>query len=272
PQDVMGVFGRRAGVGAMVLAKTGVGAFKALRTQITGTNMAFQLQQLQLQTISGQWKILKSVVEESQHSFGAAAKGGVMQLLKALQYLFDALTKAGVFKSLGTLFGRMAGGLGTVATAFGNIAPQIGTAVDWIADKLGNFVDNIAAKFPDLIDNMGAWLANLPAMLSGAGTGVQSLWTRISGYVVQGVKWIGDALDWLGTKFTDLGAWLLNDMPIIVMDAVYGLKKIGLAMIDVGAAIQDALTAIVPMLYDTMRPIAGITAALAALEATSSSL
>lgn len=68
--QAMEVFGARGGPGMLALMGQGGDAIREMTDSITGTNKATEMAEIQLNTLSGQVKILKSELEEIAISFG----------------------------------------------------------------------------------------------------------------------------------------------------------------------------------------------------------
>ena len=68
--QAMEVFGARGGPGMLALLSKGGDAIRDMTASITGTNKANEMAAIQLDTLTGQWKILQSELEEIQISFG----------------------------------------------------------------------------------------------------------------------------------------------------------------------------------------------------------
>ena len=68
--QAMKVFGARAGPGMLALMSAGGDAVRDMTESITGTSKATEMAEVQLDTLQGQMKILKSEVEEIAISFG----------------------------------------------------------------------------------------------------------------------------------------------------------------------------------------------------------
>ena len=68
--QAMEIFGARGGPGMLALLSKGGDAIRDMTASITGTNKANEMAAIQLNTLTGQWKILKSEMEEIAISFG----------------------------------------------------------------------------------------------------------------------------------------------------------------------------------------------------------
>ena len=68
--QAMEIFGARGGPGMLALMSAGGDAVRGMTKAITGTNKATDMAATQLDTLQGQWKILKSELEEIAISFG----------------------------------------------------------------------------------------------------------------------------------------------------------------------------------------------------------
>ncbi|MGE4406386.1 phage tail tape measure protein [Pseudomonas sp.] len=242
PADVMQIFGLRAGPAVLALLRQGADEFVRIRQQITGTNFAFRLQALQLQTIQGQWKILRSQLEEARHSFGSAARGGVMFLLRALQGLVQSLRRVGIFRAAGTAFAAMAAALGAAFHAIAAQAPQIQGAVAALAGVFVRLVSGAAQRAPTLVQRLGQFLARLPTYVSIAAQWLTAFaskaWRLFTAAIGKGVGYVILGLSWLSQKFGQAAAWLTAEWPRVSAMIVDWMIRIAETALDIGVAIQ----------------------------------
>lgn len=68
--QAMEVFGARGGPGMLAMMNQGGDAIRSMTESITGTNKATEMAATQINTLTGQWKILKSELEEIAIAFG----------------------------------------------------------------------------------------------------------------------------------------------------------------------------------------------------------
>lgn len=242
PADVMQIFGLRAGPAVLALLRQGADEFVRIRQQITGTNFAFRLQALQLQTIQGQWKILRSQLEEARHSFGSAARGGVIFLLRALQGLVQSLRRVGIFRAAGTAFAAMAAALGAAFHAIAAQAPQIQGAVAALAGVFVRLVSGAAQRAPTLVQRLGQFLARLPTYVSIAAQWLTAFaskaWRLFTAAIGKGVGYVILGLSWLSQKFGQAAAWLTAEWPRVSAMIVDWMIRIAETALDIGVAIQ----------------------------------
>ena len=78
--DAMDIFGIRAGPAMMALVSQGTGAIQEMTDKVTGTNKAFEMAEMQIDTFQGAMKLLKSAFEEFQITLA----GGLMPVLKGM--------------------------------------------------------------------------------------------------------------------------------------------------------------------------------------------
>ncbi len=68
--QAMEVFGARGGPGMLALMNQGGSAIREMTESITGTNKATEMAAIQINTLSGEWKLLTSELEEISIAFG----------------------------------------------------------------------------------------------------------------------------------------------------------------------------------------------------------
>lgn len=97
--ELADIFGRRYTTAMQVLIRLGAPALREFEAAITGTNKAFELQQVQITTLKGAWLLIKSVVQDVAIAFGKSLLGPLNRVAKVARGLFLILSES--FNSLG---------------------------------------------------------------------------------------------------------------------------------------------------------------------------
>lgn len=247
------VVGLEGTAAAAALATSGASAYDAMLDKITGTNLAFQMQQLQLNTISGQWEILLSVIEEAQHSFGEGAKSGIMAFLQSMQSLIDALTHAGVFSTAGQVFGVLAQTVGAFGAVVQQYAPWFQVIAIQIANVFLAIVQWGAERAPMILNLVMQFLARLPYMLAVAMNLAMSLadWAlnRLPTLLYNGLNMVGQFLGWLSGALAQASVYLRTGFQEDVVRAIDMVYKFADSFLTVAQIVQTVCVVIGAALY-----------------------
>ncbi|MDE6604783.1 MAG: phage tail tape measure protein [Clostridia bacterium] len=151
--QAMAVFGARAGPGMLALMSAGGDAVRDMTESITGTNKASEMAAVQLDTLEGQVKILKSEVEEIAISFGDILIPIIRQFIQKYISPLTAklmglstgtkkniVTIALLAAAIGPLFlviGKLIGGLGGVMKVGQLLFSKVGLIIAIIAAVVG---------------------------------------------------------------------------------------------------------------------------------------
>ena len=135
--QAMKVFGARAGPGMLALLSAGGDAVRDMTDSITGTNKATEMAEVQLNTLQGQVKILKSELEEIAISFGDVLIPIIRQFI---QKYISPLTAKLMGLSMGTkknivTIALLAAAIGPLLLIVGKLIGSVGTIL-----KLGSLL------------------------------------------------------------------------------------------------------------------------------------
>ena len=147
--QAMKVFGARAGPGMLALMSAGGDAVRDMTESITGTSKATEMAEVQLDTLQGQMKILKSEVEEIAISFGDVLIPIIRQFIQ--KYISPLTAKlmglsAGTKKNIVTV-ALLAAAIGPLLLVVGKLIGSIGTIVkvgSMLFSKVGLVIGIIA--------------------------------------------------------------------------------------------------------------------------------
>jgi len=148
--QAMKVFGARAGPGMLALLSAGGDAVRDMTESITGTNKATEMAEVQLDTLQGQVKILKSELEEIAISFGDVLIPIIRQFI---QKYISPLTAKLMGLSMGTkknivTIALLAAAIGPLLLVVGKLIGSIGTIIkvgSLLFSKVGLIIAAIAA-------------------------------------------------------------------------------------------------------------------------------
>lgn len=96
--ELADIFGRRYTTAMQVLIRLGAPALREFEAAITGTNKAFELQQVQITTLKGGWLLIKSVVQDIAIAFGKSLAPALDRISKVTRGLFLVISE--IFNSL----------------------------------------------------------------------------------------------------------------------------------------------------------------------------
>jgi len=82
--DAIKIFGQRAGPAMLALVSQGSGAITEMTEKVTGTNKAYEMADIQINTFQGSMKLLRSAFEELQITLGTAIIPTITDLTKSL--------------------------------------------------------------------------------------------------------------------------------------------------------------------------------------------
>lgn len=253
-QEIAGLmaeaFNVRSGQTLMALLTTGTGRLKALQDDITGTNLAFQMQQDQLLTMQGAWKVVLNLWEVAQIQMSQGIGSTLREFVTTLQMVVDWGNQFGIFKMLGQTAGQylmmLAKPLALLAgPALKSVAPLIeylGRAFAAMGDEFAKaanlalpyvveFFQKLLLQVPrvmDLFQRMGVWLISvgLPMFLRWAElvgpmliTVFDNVAQAVTNLLSQGGDRIGQWFNNLLRFAIDLTAWLPNMIPLILSAA-----------------------------------------------------
>ena len=260
PRDVIALiakaFNVRSAQTLMALLTTGSKGLRQMEQDITGTNLAYQMQFDQLQTLQGAMKILLNLWQVAQTEMFRGISPALMQIVDAFQTIVDYGSKLGVFTTLGATAGKylmmLAQPLAILAgPALKAVAPlleYLGRAFEFIGARFAEaaqsalpsvvqFFENLLQMVPRLAQDfmvVGEWLigVGLPLFLQWAetvGPMLLTVFENIGNAVMQLVADGGGQflIDWFqqllqfAINFT---AWLPNMIPLILQTA-NGLKE-----------------------------------------------
>lgn len=129
--QAMQIFGARGGPGMLALIGQGADAIRDMTQSITGTNKANEMAAIQLDTLTGQWKILKSEIEEIAISFGDVL---IPMIRKFLNKYISPLTQKlmglnDTQKQMIVKIAMIAAAIGPVMLIVGKITSGVGTLI-----------------------------------------------------------------------------------------------------------------------------------------------
>lgn len=120
------MFGVRAVNAMNILVRNGGSALEAVEERITGTTKAAEMQQRQIDTLKGTWKLMTSAIQETAIIFGSTLKPVVKSLMESFRQLnlwFDEMP--GVMRSVIVAIGAVITSFAALSGAILLIAGQL---------------------------------------------------------------------------------------------------------------------------------------------------
>jgi len=207
--QAMEIFGARAGPGMLALMSAGGDAVRDMTESITGTAKATEMAEIQLDTLEGQMKILKSQLEEIALQFGDILIPIIREFLT--KYVTPLINKfmglsSGTKKNIVTI-ALLAAAIGPLLLVIGKLISSVGTiakVASLLFSKVGLIIAAIAAVVGVIIY---LWKTN-----EGFRNFVTKIWEKIKSGILKAV----DALK----------AWWDKNGEAIISTAVSLLKKL----------------------------------------------
>ena len=195
--QAMEVFGARAGPGMLALMSAGGDAVRDMTEAVTGTNKANEMAETQLDTLQGQWKILKSELEEISIMFGDVLIPIIRHLMT--KYI-SPLTAKLMGLSMGTrknivVIALLAAAIGPLLLVIGKLISSIGTiakVASFLFSKVGLIIMAIAAVIAILVY---FWRTN-----EDFRNAILSIWEKIKTFILKAVEAIKAWWDKNGEK------------------------------------------------------------------------
>ena len=223
--QAMKVFGARGGPGMLALMGQGGDAIRDMTEAITGTNKANEMASTQLNTLSGQWKILKSELEEIKIMFGDIL---IPLIRNFISKYISPLTKK--LMSLSQSQRKQIVNLSLIAAAIGPVCLAIGKVIG-VGAKLIKFIPMIFSKVGLIIAVIALVVASLIYLYKNNEefrNKVNKLWESVKTKVV-------------GVLEKIKGWWQENGQAI--------MKKIGDALMFIAGLVINVLGVV----FDTVR-------------------
>lgn len=159
-KDIMEIFGVRAGPAFAALINQGGDALKKYEAEITGTNRAAEMAEMQIDTFKGSFKLLTSALTESAISIGN-------QLAPAIRTIAEGITGLVTkFNELGPQTKSFIVTVGGIVAAMGPLALILGKVL-LLIDKIKTAMIASKAAFITSAAGVGILVAALGALVIG---------------------------------------------------------------------------------------------------------
>lgn len=183
--QAMAVFGARAGPGMLALMSAGGDAVRDMTASITGTNKASEMAAVQLDTLQGQVKILKSELEEIAISFGDVLIPIIRQFIQ--KYISPLTAKlmglsTGTKKNIVTI-ALLAAAIGPLLLIIGKLIGSIGTII-----KLASFMFSKAGLIIAAITAVVGVVTYLWKTNEDFRNAVMRIWEKVKTYILNAVN------------------------------------------------------------------------------------
>ena len=242
--QAMKVFGARAGPGMLALMSAGGDAVRDMTESITGTSKATEMAEVQLDTLQGQMKILKSEVEEIAISFGDVLIPIIRQFIQ--KYISPLTAKlmglsAGTKKNIVTV-ALLAAAIGPLLLVVGKLIGSIGTIVkvgSMLFSKVGLVIGIIAAVVGVLTylwktnesfrAAVGKIWERIKSVILSAVERIKAWWEqngeKVINAVVKALKVVWSVVSTIFKKIWKIAVKIWGTVKDIVIDAVKGIRK-----------------------------------------------
>ena len=209
--QAMEVFGARGGPGMLALMSKGGDAIKEMTASITGTSKATDMAAIQLDTLTGQYKILKSEIEEIAISFGDVLIPIIRQFIsKYISPLTSKLMKLGneekshivkiamiaaaigpLTLGLGKLFGVLSNIVKIIPMIFSKtglvigILALVGTSLTYLYKTNDEFKTNVLNVFSTIKNKVLGVLNTIKAWWDKNGESIKKGIGKVLGFVAK---------------------------------------------------------------------------------------
>ena len=182
--QAMEVFGARGGPGMLALLSKGGDAIRDMTASITGTNKANEMAAIQLDTLTGQWKILKSELEEIQISFGDVLIPMIRDFIS--KYISPLTAK---LMSLNDVQKQMVVKIALIAAAIGPLLLGVGKVIGMVSSLI-KFIPLLFSKVTLIIAVIAAVAGGLVLLYKNNEefrNKVLKLWDKIKSGILKAV-------------------------------------------------------------------------------------
>jgi TP901 family phage tail tape measure protein len=269
--ELFKLFGNEAANAASILINAASPGILAIERQITGTNRAFDMQWEQLNTVKGQWTILKSTVEALQIQLARGMEPALMRILRWLNAFTAALWRTRGMESLGAWIGAaLESGFAWVVSHGNEIwawAVNLWHWGEWAFQTVVKVGKSVAMWFrPEMLAYYGqvwAWLGNVMRSVLGRLTQAPQGKLPVFEWIARIPEFLGRGLAWLWDQVPraiDFGAALASGFLEAARGAAALAAAIGTLVAvqglmlqlspfkgirDIGKAIEDRAVAVV---------------------------
>lgn len=239
-------FGMWAIEAANALKILGVEGFEQLKGEISGTNRAFEMQAMQLQTIGGMWRQLKAFLYEAKLQFMEFASPGIIDFMRRAYEALKALSDAGLFRRLGRVVSEVFGTtLGPALVYIKDHAEDIARVIPIFVRRVFAIITTVANAIIRIGYSVWGFLTNLAgtrniilAFLVVVAIG----WNWLAMQINAAIAWIHNMLVSLRVSFAALAVWLANTLPGLIH---MFLGSVNIAITNFLATLQQVINAVI---------------------------
>ena len=240
--QAMEVFGARGGPGMLALLSQGGDAIRELTSEITGTDAATEMAAMQLDTLTGQWKILKSQLEEIAIMFGNVLipmirdfiSNYITPLTEKLMTLSDEQIEQ-IIK------------IAAIAAAIGPLILAIGKVISLISKimKVGALLTSTGGMIVAAIAAVAAALVYLYATNEDFRDKVTAIWEKVKSIVLSTLEGIKTWWNQNGDAIMQSVATAMNFIADVVLTALNQVAEVfNLIMPAIRDVVQATITAV----------------------------
>ncbi len=215
--QAMKIFGARGGPGMLALIGQGANTIRDMTEAITGTNKANDMASTQLNTLTGQWKILKSELEEIKIMFGDILIPIIRDFIS--KYI-SPLTKK--LMSLSNAQRKQIVNIALIAASIGPISLAIGKVIG-VVSKLIKFLPMIFSKVGLIVAVVALVVASLIYLYKNNDefrNKVNKIWENLKNKVLGVLEKLKAWWNENGEKILDAVGKVLIFVADLVMDAL----------------------------------------------------
>ena len=239
--QAMEVFGARGGPGMLAMMSQGGDAIRSMTESITGTNKATEMAATQINTLTGQWKILKSELEEIAIAFGDVL---IPMIRSFISKYISPLTK-----KLMSLSNEQRTQIVNIAL----IAAAIGPAILAIGKVIGG-VSKLLKIIPALFSKVGL-IIGVIAVVAAA---LVHLYKTNEDFRNKTNKLVDTIKDKILNVVNDIKKWWNKNGEAIVNSVANALEFVADIVLEVFSVIYDCVKSTLPVIQKIITDVFGI--------------
>ena len=241
--DMIAVFGVESARLFMTLQSVGAPAIEQLTQDITGTTKATEMAEIQMQTLEGQVKLLKSAFEETSIAVGKVFLPTLTKITKGIKKVFDIFNKLPApIKTFTVVLGFAAAATSLLTGISLLLLTKYPALIGMVQIAAGMLSKEAAAKVASAGASMG--------LFASMGLLTSALWAKITALVRATGAWVKNHIALTAATIAATASAIAHGGLGVVLTAVK-LKLIALwvAMGPVGWAILGMIAVVTALIY-----------------------